>query len=330
MTVATDIYFSGLTCWATQILLSLITLEKANRLYLRPQQLYTEAAASLATWNFAGASVFLDIDFLYLPDPLVSKIGYYRRVLPFTPSHALDLGVDRDAVADFTGFAIPNDLMVSRGLVSLEERTAYLIQAKAVRDSLIDEWNLFADIQQSLWITILFDESAQTLPLRESITLTNFFDPTAPVDVVFGTQITYMPAAYIRNIDRNGYEAAITKWLLDSGTTARSGGVAVSNDTYINWLSGLLADCLADINLIPRRSIDPREIYKFAPRIQLSIGGDGSNGITGVADVGKPDPADDKQSKALDLLEELANRGDGISATLGSPSTNNIDTLPEC
>jgi hypothetical protein len=330
VTIATDIYFSGFTCWGTQLLLSVITLAEATRLYLRPQQLYTEESLKLITWNFAGASIYLDVDFLYLRDSLVSKAGYYRRVLPFTPLNALDLGIDRDNVADFTGFAIPNDLMISRGLISLEERTAYLIQAKAVRDSLIAEWNLFADIQQSLWITILYEESAQTLPLREINTLTNYFDPTAPGDIAFGTQIVHMPPAYIRNVDRTGYEDAITQWLLDSGTTTRSGGVAVSNDTYVNWLSGLLADCLADIGLIPKHPIDPREVYKFAPRLILAIGSDGSDGITGLPDTGKADPADDKQSKALDLLEELASRGNNLTATLNSPAAQNIDTLPEC
>jgi hypothetical protein len=328
MTVATDIYFSGLKCWATQLLLSVITLEEANRLYLRPQQLYTEAAAKLAAWNVAGAQVFLDIDFLYLPDLLISKAGSYQRVLPFTPSHALDLGIDRDPVADFTGFAIPDDLMLSRGLVSLEERTAYLLQAKTVHDFLVYEWNLFADIQQNLWLTILDAEAPGALTLRDAFQLP-LFEPTSSAAPI-NASLYVSPPAYIRNVDRANYEAKITQWLIDSGTTARSGGVAVSNDTYIRWLESQLTGCSADATLIAQHPIDPREVYKFAPIIYSGSGGDGSDGVSGSPDTGNPDPANQEQSKALDLLEELSNRGDSLTASLGTATTKNIDTLPEC
>jgi hypothetical protein len=335
MTKVTDLYFSGLKCWASQLLMSVITLEKANRLYLRPQQLYTEAATKLAVWDVAGSVTRLDLDFLYLNDLLTSKTGAYRRVVPFTPTNALDLAISRDATVKFTGFLIPDDLMTTQGLVSLEERTAYLLQAKQVRDFLIYEWNLFADIQQSLWLTILATETEGGIlssisedPTVANIPLGDFFTPGSSYKPAL--TVNYIPPAYIRGVDRANYEEKITLWLLNAGTTARSGGAATSNDTYIQWLEDQLTGCPADMSLISRRSIDPREIYKFTPYRPAGGGGDGSEGISGVSDGGNPDPANQERSKALDLLEELNGRGDSLTAVLGTTTTKNIDTLPEC
>ncbi len=335
MTIATDNYFSGLRCWSTQLLLSIFALQVATKAFVRPQKLYNESAATLASWQLAGTNLLLGIDFVYLNDLLVSKSGAHRRVLAWTPLNALDLGIDRDLTAKFSGFHISDDLMQQNGLVSLEERTAYLIQAKIVRDSLIKEWNLFADIQQSLWLTILATEtegailtSTSEVPTVTDIQMGDFFVPGSSYKPAL--TINYIPPAYIRGVDRDNYEVTITRWLVDSGTTVRSGELAVSNDTYIEWLADNLSSCPANTNLIPKHSIDPRDVYRFAPERLLSGGGDGSDGISGTPDTGNADPANQTQSQALDLLEELADRGSGLTADLGTSTTKNIDTLPEC
>ncbi len=312
-----------------------MALYAATQSYLRPQKLFNESAATLASWRLANTELLLSVDFVYEPSLLISRAGAHSRVIAWTPLHALDLGIDRDATANFTGFPIPDNLMQTNGLVSLEERTAYLIQAKIVRDSLIKEWNLFADIQQSLWMTILATETAGGIltALTEDTGVTavqveTFFIPGSSYKPPL--TINYIPPAYIRDVERSNYDGAITQWLIDSGTTARSGGGAVSNDTYIEWLAARLESCPADTTLIPKHSIDPRDIYKFAPYIGAGGSGDGSDGVSGTPDSGNADPADSGQSKALDLLEELADRGGGLTAYLGTSTAKNIDTLPEC
>jgi hypothetical protein len=316
-------------------MLSIMALQRATKAFIRPQKLYNESAATLADWRLAGTELFLSVDFVYLNDLLVSKAGAHSRVIAWTPLHALDLGIDRDLTAKFTGFYIPDDLMQANGLVSLEQRTAYLIQAKIVRDALIKEWNLFADIQQSLWLTILATEtegailtSASEDPTVADIQMGDFFVPGSSYKPEL--TVNYIPPAYIRGVERTNYEAKITKWLTDSGTTARSGGIATSNDTYIEWLADNLSGCPANTSLIPKHSIDPRDIYRFVPERPAGGGGDGSEGVSGTSDTGNPDPANQSQSKALDLLEELADRGGGLTADLGTSTTKNIDTLPEC
>jgi hypothetical protein len=148
MTVVSDSYFSGLTSFAPQLTLSTMTLERAAKQYTRPQQLYTQAAAKSASWVAANEQLSLTLDIVQIPDFLTTKTGGYRRALAWTPLFAPDLGIDRDFAADFSGFHIPADLMIANNLQSLEERTAYLLQAAQVRNSLIAEWNLFADFQQ--------------------------------------------------------------------------------------------------------------------------------------------------------------------------------------
>lgn len=328
MTIATDNYFSGLRCWSTQLFISILALQKATKEFIRPQKLYNESAATLADWRLAGNQLFLSVDFIYLDDLLVSKAGAHSRVIAWTPLHALDLGIDRDLTAKFSGFPIPSNLMQVNGLISLEQRTAYLVQAKVVRDSLIQEWNLFADIQQSLWLTIWDEESSGSVFTDGDIRFRRFFSPTSAYQADESTVIP-LPA-YIREVTRANYEARITQWLLDSGTTVRSGGLAISNDTYIEWMAENLSSCPADTRLIPKHSIDPRDVYKFAPP-PINLGsGDGSDGVSGTSDSGNADPANEGQSKALDLLDELASRGGGLTAELGTSTTKNIDTLPEC
>jgi hypothetical protein len=328
VTIATDDYFAGLRCWSSQILLSIFALQAATKSFIRPQKLFNESAATLATWQFAGTELFLGIDFVYLNDLLVSKAGAHARVLAWTPLHALDLGIDRDLTAKFRGFSIPLDLMPANGLVSLEERTAYLIQAKVVRSSLIDEWNLFSDIQQSLWLTIFDEESDGGIFFDGTTQIRKLFTPTSAYRA--DEAIVIPIHAYMRGVTRANYEDKITQWLSDSGTTARSGGIATTNDSYIEWLNGQLSSCPANTNLIPKNSIDPRAVYKFAPQPFIESGGDGSGGVSGTPDTGNADPANYEQSKALDLLDELESRGGELAAELGTSTTKNIDTLPEC
>jgi hypothetical protein len=326
MTVVNDQYFAGLTSIAPQLTLSVMTLQKAAKSYTRPQQIYTQAAAKSASYLVANEQLTLGLDIVQIPDFLTTKTGGYRRAMAWTPLYALDMGISRDATADFSGFHIIPDLMVVNGLESLEERTAYLIQAWQVRQSLIAEWNLFADLQQSLWLTILHEEGAEGIG-----TFGLPFEPNSGHNWNGVNQVNIRLPPWIRGVSRGDYETAITKWLLDSGTTARSGGAATTNDTYITWLVGLLTECPANLDLIPKYSIDARDVYRYPPPLGLSINSEGAEGVSGVADQGASDPADQGQSKALDLLEELADLGGGLTASIGSgANTPNIDTLPEC
>jgi hypothetical protein len=326
MTIVSDLFFSGLDSFAPQICLSTWALERAATTYTRPQRIYTQAAAKSASWQVANDQLSLGLDIVIIPNPLISKVGSYQRALAWTPLHALDLGIDRDISADFSGFHIPNTLMIDNDLQSLEERTAYLMQAWQVRQSLISEWNHFADLQQSLWLTILDEESILDLGQGSGVAL----DPGSGKQNISVVNPTPAPPAWIQEIDRASYEGTITAWLLDSGTTTRSSGAAITNDTYVEWLAYHLNRCSADLNLIPLHPIDAREVYRYQIVTLNSIGGEGADGVSGTLDRNFADPADTGQSKALDLLEELADLNGGLTAALSGGTGANIDTLPEC
>jgi hypothetical protein len=327
-----DTFFVGRIGWAEQLLFSIQTIERANREFKHPNLIISEKIEQSITWDFADEVVNIKADFYCIPQLLVNQPTIAKRVRAYTPTRAIDVGIDRDLSTQFTGMPIQTDLMLGKHLDTLEERTAYLLSARVVHGWLVKEWNDFADLQENLWLKIYRDEGL----IQSSY---DQLHPGALYNFTFtaglaGTGLfsgVWEKYGYIRNVGRAGYEAAITKWLLDSGTTARTGGQAIDNDSYILWLAAQLSEVSADLSKVATRSIDPRYVYRFNPIIPLApIIETSGDGVSGVPDSGAADPASN-DTPGQNLLEELANREQPLTAELGAGlSTAPINTLPEC
>jgi hypothetical protein len=332
-----DSFFVGRVGWAEQILYSVQIIERANREFRHPRIINGQLIEESVTWAVAAETVNIKADFYTIPQLLVNNPTLARRVRAYTPTRAIDVGIDRDLVVPFTGVPIQPDLMVEKAIDTLEERTAYLLSAKLIYDSLVSEWNGFADLQENLWLKIYKDEGL----------VFAFYDPKYP-----GANYTFSHIAglagldlassafeippykpnYIRDVSRATYEGVITQWLLDAGITARSGGQAVDNDSYILWLANQLSKVTASASAIAQKPIDPRYTYRFNPVLPATpnASSDSGGGVTGVPDKGNNDPAEPAE-KNKDLLEELAGRENPLTAELsGGADTTPINTLPEC
>jgi hypothetical protein len=325
-----DSYFTGRVGWAEQVLLSVQAIEKGNREFRHPKLAVSEAIADLVTWEAVNNYIAIKADFPILSQLLVNRPTMARRVQAFTPIDVLDVGLDRDLATGFYGLPVQSDLMAVAEIVTLEERLNYLLQAKIIHDVLVAEWNAFADLQEILWLKIYRDENQIE---SDYSTLGAWFQFTQTAGLtgnVGGTTVYPETPAPIRDVGRADYDAAITQWLLDSGTTARSGGAAVDNDTYIEWLAARLSEVSTNSALIPAKPIDPRYVYRFAPIVGISVDTDDGGGSTGADDSGSSDPANNS-NPGLDLLEELANREQPLTAQLDAgASTAPINTLPDC
>jgi hypothetical protein len=327
-----DSFFVGRVGWAEQLLFSVQTIERANREFRHPSLIQAEVIEQSVVWDAVDNVVSIKADFYTIPQLLVNRPTMAKRVRAYTPTRAIDVGIDRDLITTFCGIPIQPDLMADKNIDTLEERTAYLLYAKLVHDDLVAEWNLFADIQENLWLKIYRDEGLLEFSANElhpgalnHFTLLAGFAGTGLYSGIPER------AGFIRGVSRASYQAAITQWLIDSGTTARSSGVAVDNDSYINWLADQLSTISANTAAVAKKSIDPRYVYRFNPIVPLPpiISGE-DNGTTGTPDIGAPDPANN-ESPGKTLLEQLANQEQPLTAELGGGlNTAPINTLPEC
>jgi hypothetical protein len=326
-----DSFFAGRSGWAEQVLLSVQVLEKGNREFRHPKLAVSEAIADLVTWDAVNDFITIKADFPILSQLLVNRPTMARRVQAFTPINVLDVGLDRDLATGFYGLPVQDDLMAVAEIITLEERLNYLLQAKIIHDALVAEWNAFADLQEILWLKIYRDENQIESEYTTAGAWYQFTQTAGLAGSTGGTYAYQETPAPIRDIGRADYEAAITQWLLDSGTTARSGGVAVDNDSYIEWMAARLSEVSTDSALIPARPIDPRYVYRYAPIVSLSLGtGEDGGGSTGADDSGNSDPATSSKP-GLDLREELSNREQPLTAQLDAgASTAPINTLPDC
>ncbi len=332
-----DSFFVGRVGWAEQLLFSVQTIERANREFRHPSLIQAEVIEQSVVWDVADNAVSITADFYTIPQLLVNRPTMAKRVRAYTPTRAIDVGIDRDLTVPFTGIPIQPDLMVEKAIDTLEERTAYLLAAKIVYDSLVAEWNAFADLQENLWLNFYKDEGL----------LVSFRDPKYPganytftriaglygLDLVSATDpevLTYMPN-YIRGVSRATYEGAVTQWLLDAGITARSGGQAVDNDSYILWLASQLSQITADSSVVAKKPIDPRYTYRFNPVLPTTPSASTEGGgVSGVPDRVYYDPAE-TEDISKKLLEELASREQPLTDALsGGASVAPINTLPEC
>jgi hypothetical protein len=326
-----DAFFAGRAGWAEQLLYSVQTLERGNREYIHPKLINKETVDSSIYWTLSKKSVDMTLDLYTIPQLLVDKPTFAKRVRAFTPTRAIDIGIDRDLIVPFSGMPVQSDLMAGNDIDTLEERLAYLLYAKDIHDQLVSEWNIFASIQENCWLNIYLIEGlidSQYSPFLQGanyqFTQVAQF-PGGYADVFFVGQ-----PPWLRGVTRANYGSTITQWLLDAGITDRSGGAAITNDTYVSWLASQLRRLNVDINLATTRNIDPRVIYRYAPVIVISGSGSGDNGgSTGAPDNAAPDPAG--QDGGLDLLEKLANNEQPLTADLGDGASNTpINTLPEC
>jgi hypothetical protein len=327
-----DSFFVGRVGWAEQLLYAVQVIEKANREFRHPNIINGELIEQSVTWNVADDQVNIQVDCYSVPQLLVNRVTQAKRVRAYTPTRAIDVGIDRDLTTVYSGVPVQPDLMTTKGIDTLEERTAYLLQAKAVHDRFVEEWNLFADVQENLWLKIYRDEGLISFSgVAYPPTAESYFSSVGGFAGAYANQIFSEVPAAIRGVARAGYLTAITQWLLDSGTTARSGGVAVDNDSYITWLAEQLSNLSANSAAVAKRPIDPRYIYRFRPFAGIAGGsGTGDGGTTGAPDSGSPDPANN-ESAGRNLLEELANNEAPLTAELGGGlSTAPINTLPEC
>lgn len=330
-----DSFFAGRFGLAEQLLLSVQVIERANREFRHPNLIQSEKIEESVKWDFVDYGVNISADFYTIPQLLVNRPTMAKRVRSYTPTRAIDVGVDRDLVAGFAGIPVQSDLMTEKAIDTLEERTAYLLQSMLVHAKFVLEWNLFAAIQENLWLKIYRDEGLLSYSQDTTHPGANFFFTGVGGFAGTGLYSAFVERpGYIRNVTRASYPAAITQWLLDSGTTARSGGVAIDNDSYITWLAYQLSHLSARADFVAKQNIDPRYVYRFNPvDIVVSAGGSGSagsEGSTGAPDTGSPDPANDN-SPGQDLLEQLATNEQPLTDSL-SPgrSTDPINTLPEC
>lgn len=329
-----DGFFSGRVGWAEQLLFSIQTQRRANLEFRHPRLLNEEVIDQATLWSATDEEINIKADYYLIPQLLVNRPTMAKRVRAYTPTRAIDVGIDRDLAATFTGIPIPPNLMVDRQIDTLEERTAYLLQAKSIYDEMVFEWNLFADIQENLWLKIYeaegllsFSRDDQSPGAEYHFSMLAGFAGTG----IFSGLVLATPG-YIRNVSRLTYESAVTQWLLDSGTTARTGGIAVDNDSYVLWLASQLSTISASREFVAKKSIDPRVIYRYNPVLPQGTlnAANGGDGVSGVPDSGSPDPANDN-SPAQNLLEELAGKDAPLTAELGGGlSTAPINTLPEC
>jgi hypothetical protein len=331
-----DSFFVGRVGWAEQLLYAVQVIEKANREFRHPNIINGELIEQSVTWNVADDQVNIQVDCYSVPQLLVNRVTQAKRVRAYTPTRAIDVGIDRDLTTVYSGVPVQPDLMTTKGIDTLEERTAYLLQAKTVHDKMIIEWNFFAEMQENLWLKIYRDEGLLSFSgVASPPTSAYYFSSVGGFAGGDGTLLYGEVPAFIRGVTRASYFSAITQWLLDSGTTARSGGVAVDNDSYIVWLADQISNLSANSTAVAKRPIDPRYIYRFRPLASTSGnsasggGGTGDGGTAGAPDSGSPDPANENASQ--NLLEELANRESPLTAELGGGlSTAPINTLPEC
>lgn len=328
-----DNFFSGRIGWAEQLLFSIQVIERGNREFRHPNLVRSEVVGNSVTWDFSDDEIRIKADLYTVSQLLVNQPDFTKRVRAYTPTRAIDVGVDRDLQTKFTGIPVQSTLMADKNIITLEERTGYLLQAKIIYDALVKEWNDFADLQENLWAWIYHAEGLLEFSRDFSKPGANYHFSLLVGFPGTGDYLGYQgeyPA--IRDVDRANYEAKITGWLLDAGITARSNGVAVSNDTYILWLAEQLTSISASAANVAKKSIDPRYIYRFNPALRLTpvIVGADNEGSTGVLDQGNTDPAIN-DNPGGDLLEELADREQPLSAELGGGlSTAPINTLPEC
>lgn len=326
-----DDFFNGRIGWAEQLLFSVQVIERGNREFRHPSLIRSETVSNSVTWEISDDEIRIKADLFTIPQLLVTRPDFAKRVRAYTPTRAIDIGVDRDLQTEFSGIPVQPTFMANHGILTLEERTAYLLQAKLTYDAFVSEWNAFADLQQNLWAWIYHDEGLLKFSADTSNPGADYFFSRLVGFPGTGNYSGYRgeyPA--IRGVDRTNYEEKVTAWLLDSGTTARSNGVAVSNDSYVLWLASELSSISANRAAVAKKSIDPRYIYRFNPGPPTLIESSGNDGPTGVPDQGNFDPAIN-DNPGRDLLEELVDREQPLSAELGGGlSTAPINTLPEC
>jgi hypothetical protein len=329
-----DAFFTGRRGWAEQILLSAQVIDRANREWNPPGAIYTEKAAKTAYWEVSDGEIRMVFDFpIQEHQSLLPASSIAHRVIAYNTVSALDIGIDRELVTEFKGMPVQDDLMATAGLVTLEQRTSYLLNAWWVYQEFVAEWNFFADLQENLWLKIYQSEGAITFEKQQVGANYAFTETGGLGGTVGGIQVYLESIRWIPDVDRDNYEAAITQWLMDSGTTARSGGVAVSNDTYIEWLAERLQEITTDRSQVADRSIDPRLLYRVPPVLNLGAATDGDGGgPTGTSDAGFADPGGTTGRSGLDLIEEMLAAGAGnLTSSLGSgPAAEPINTLPEC
>jgi hypothetical protein len=262
-----------------------------------------------------------------------------HRVIAYNPTEALDVGLARDATAPARGLIVPSDLMQIRNLPTLEARTAYLLEAYLVHQSFVGEWNQFRQLQENLWLKIYRNEGLIDLnspvpnitnPLANA---TAYFTELGGLEYMIGSEIYPEKPAWIRDVDRFGYHQAITQWLTDSGTTARSGGIAVDNDTYIGWLIDRLSTVTTDrAQVADLGKIHPLWVYRYAPTFSLSLGTGGDDGPSGAPPDGDADPSDDAngRNELFALLQKLESSQNPLTAELSGGDVAPINTLPDC
>jgi hypothetical protein len=342
-----DAFFAGRTGWAEQVLYSVIVMERSNREFHHPAAIYKEQLAKTAYWEASDGEIRINIDFAIQQRLLMPAVSPAHRIYSYNPTRAIDAGIDRELVTEFRGMPVQADLMAGANLQTLEERTAYLLYGWDIYQAFVSEWNAFADLQENAWLQIYLKEGLIDPNQHEAGvtgTKTGAFSVLAERAGLIRDQFNYFPdpttgaadqrlqqAAYIRDMNRANYEGLITQWLLDSGTTGRSGGVAISNDSYVLWMAERLQEITTSRAQLPTSSIDPRYLYRFAPPIFSAGSSDGdSAGPSGSADFGATDPANSQKS-GLDLLEEIAGRENSLTSELGGGgSSDPINTLPEC
>jgi hypothetical protein len=328
-----DAFFDGLNGWAEQLMLSVMVMARSNQVFRQPRQIFTGEEQRQVQWASTGASFDLSAEFSLYPSLLVGEDGIYDRVIAYNPSNALDTGISRSAVVTYSGMTVPDTLMTLEHLETLEERTAYLLTRWAKYEALVSEWNIFAALQENIWLWIYKEEGAIVPehwgnPAQSAAAQYTYI---AGLGGGFGGATVYPDAArFYADIDRFNYEAKITEWLTDSGTAARSGGVAIDNDSYIGWMAGQLQNLAADY--IPMAADNsPIFFYKFAPVIRFELGTEDGGGATGTSDFGIADPAGDGSEQRNNLLEDLLDRGGSLLADLDAGSAPApIDTLPKC
>lgn len=342
-----DVFFVGRKGWAEQVLYSVMVMERSNREFHHPAAIYKEQLAKTSYWEASDGEIRINIDFALQQRLLMSAPSPAHRIYSYNPTRAIDAGIDRELVTEFRGMPVQADLMAGANLQTLEERTAYLLYGWDIYQAFVNEWNAFADLQENAWLQIYLKEGVIDPNQHEAGvigTKTGAYSVLAERAGLIREESNYFPdpttgaadqrlkdAAYIRDINRANYESLITQWLLDSGTTTRSGGIAISNDSYITWMAERLQEITTSRSQLPTSGIDPRFIYRFAPRIVSGASsGDSGGGPSGSADFGATDPANPQKS-GLDLLEEMAGRENSITSELGGGgSSDPINTLPEC
>jgi hypothetical protein len=346
----TETLFSGRSGWAEQLVYSATILERSNREFVHPNSVFKDQIANAVSWDIPDDSIRLRFDFPIQQRLLMDAPSPAHRIYAYNPTDAIEAGVDRELVAEYKGLPIAPSAIAAAELPTLEQRTAYLLYAWEIQQKIIEEWNFFADLQENLWIAILLGEDVFD---QDFVELYYLDEPGRRIKIGIPTSTFDIPKPWINDISRSNYEALITEWLLDSGTTARSGGAAVSNDSYILWLAERLQDITTTwaqvapqidglahapyfkngapyLGQVATLSIDPRYTHRFAPVTIPVLSVEGGAGPSGTSDSGSPDPAGGG-SAGLDLLEELASREGGLNAELGSGANSSpINTLPEC